>query len=404
VAGRYARSGQDAFVPKIGDLAGAIRWLRSRDVKDSDIAKLLKTSPSHLRTIVARQRKKSDSNRVQSSLHEDLDSFHSLTQAPSPEIRDHLGIRPEQDSVSLDRRGWQRLSQLEEDVERLGQAMWAGVRYGRAVSQLRAVTPTVGCISHIERVRLLARLHQIMASIHLHVGRCQSAINASLLSLQASRVHYAESHQAGRRTALTQIAKTCLLISQAHLLRKEPNQAEHFLTLHCKASEANDAEIGADALRQRGAVRFQIGSFDQARRYFRQAAETFARKIDQGEESGEHKIPDIGNRQTNVLPPYNWDGKYGALELVNTMPQGTGEDGLRFSNNVVWAAATGLSTDDSRIHRDVYELLRTHGTVVQGFAHQATVFYLLQLAPELPFALRRDFAHLAMYVNVLKDL
>lgn len=262
----------------------------------------------------------------------------------------------------------------------------------------------LGYASHVQRVRLLARLHRLKATSYVHIGHSWSAIRAGLLSLQASRIHYAESGEAGRRAALTQIAATALLVSQAYLLRREPLYAERFLLLHWQASEANKAAIGADALRQRGAARFEQSSFEEAARYYRQAAEAFSRKIDEGEEEGEHKILDLGFRQANVLPPGNWDGANGALELIAAMPRAAGEEALRFSNNVQWGVAAGFCTDDAHIHQDAYELLVKHQHAAEGFGQQGTVSGLFELAPKLPLSLRPSFVRFALYANALKDL
>jgi hypothetical protein len=342
MAGRYRRFGADASDPKCADLAEVILWLRGHNFENSDIAALLGISSSHLRVILTRARQRGPKVLRDPVLLEGIDDLDgSLIQTPSAAVRRLLGLRNEEDSVGLNRRSWARLSDLEASIDSLGLDLWNHLPYGEALALVTGIRPRFGWSSHVARVRLLARLHHLKSMSYLHVGRSWSAIQAGLHALQAARVHYAESHKPGRSAALKQMAATALLISQAYLLRHEPLQASRFLRLHWQASEANGEQIGADGFRQRGAAMFQQQFYSEAARYYRQAADAFARKLDEGQETGEHKLLDLSFRQANVLPPGNWDGEHGALELMAIIPTGAGEEALRFSNNARWAVAAG---------------------------------------------------------------
>jgi hypothetical protein len=389
------------LAPNVAGIASAIAWLRDHDVPAKRIAGILGIKEGHARQLAFRAqwrvRGVTAAAILESQLRPPVGPF-----GPVPdELRSRLKVRPKIESwtVRPNPASRRRLNELEEKVEKLGAMFWSGVRHGRGIHRFREVLIEIGRPAHYRRIRILARVRQLLAETYAHVGYSASALEEALTSLLLSRTAYDESQDAHD---LEQFAKTTLIVSQTHLLRYEPEQAARYLDLHRDARARISQPLGGEYFRQRGAVAFQSGgeADEEARRNFQSAMTVLAETIEYGQLKEQYEVLNIGTRQMNLLGKVNWEG---AMELadymIHTLPPGE----IHISMNVNWAAACGLSTDSPRANLAAAELLDQYRAASVGFGHQATVAWLLSLSPALPRQIRAAWVRRALYENTFKD-
>ena len=292
-----------------------------------------------------------------------------------------------------------RVEQLESQVERLGVEFWSGVRHGVGLKRFRDILIQIGRPADYLRIRILARVRQLLAETYAHAGYSSSAIKEGLISLLLSRAAHQSS---GEAVDLERFAKTALIVSQGHLLRSEPQRAAHYLDLHQAARVRIGAPLGGEYFRQRGVVAFQAGPDGDAesRKNFEQAMIVLADTIEYGRPKKLHEVLNIGTRQMNLIGKVNWDG---AAELVSYMVKTLPPGDIHVSMNVNWAAACAFTTDSPKAHQDASDLLDTHRAASAGFGHQATVAWLLSITPALPEQIRPVWVRHALYENTFKD-
>jgi hypothetical protein len=302
-------------------------------------------------------------------------------------------------TVRLNPEGRKRLDELEERVERLGAAFWAGVRHGSGINRIHDLLIEIGRPAHIRRVRILARIRYILAETYAHAGYSSSAIEQALTSLLLSRAAYHDSHDP---YDLGQFARAALIVSHSSLLRHEPQRAAHYLDLHGAALERIEEPLGAEYLRQRGAVAFLAGTAadDEARENFRSAMTALESLVENGRHKEPYEVLTIGQRQANLVGDVNWEG---ALELVDYMRTTLSPGAIQIIMNVNWAAACGLSIDSPRVNQEALDLLAQNREASVGFGHQATIARLLELSPALPPRIRRDWVRYSLYQNTFRD-
>lgn len=291
------------------------------------------------------------------------------------------------------------LDDLEERVEQLGVEFWSGVRHGVGVGRLREILEDVGRPAHFRRIRILARIRQLLAETYAHVGYSRSAIEQALTSLLLSRTAYEESQDPHD---LEQFARTALIVSQSHLLRQEPVRATHYLDLHMGARSRIGQPLGGEYFRQRGIVAFQSGkqADDEALRNFTRAMTVLAETVEYGRPRQEHEVLNIGTRQMNLLGKVNWDG---SRELVQHMLAKLPPGDIHICMNVNWAAACGFCIGIPQADREASKLLDRYRETTAGFGHQATIAWLLSLSPVVPAKHRADWVRRALYENVFKN-
>jgi len=387
--------------PHVSGIASAVAWLRDHDVPAKRIAEILGITEVHARQLAFRGQWRIRRSRVpallESQLRPPADPF-----GPVPdELRRILKVRPKIDSwtVRLNPNSRKRLNDLEEQVEQLGAAFWSGVRYGTGIHRFRDVLSEIGRPAHYRRIRVLARVRQLVAETYAHVGYSSSALEEALTSLLLSRSAYDESQDPHD---LEQFAKTTLIVSQTHLLRYEPQQAAYYLNLHRDARARISQPLGGEYFRQRGAVAFQSGrdADEEARRNFQLAMATLAETVEYGRQKERYEVLNIGTRQMNLLGKVNWEG---AIELHDYMIKTLSSGEIQISMNINWAAACGFSTDSPQANLAASELLDRYREASAGFGHQATVSWLLSLSLALPRKIRPDWVRRALYENTFKD-
>jgi len=387
--------------PRVAGLASAVAWLRDHDVPSRRIAGSLGITETHARQLAFRGqwrlRPATAFPLLEAPMMSPADPFGVVVN----DLRESLKIRPSIESwtVTLDRAGLRRLDELEDRVEQLGSSFWSGVRHGTGVVRLRAVLEEIGRPAHYRRIRILARVRQLLAETYAHAGYSLSAIEQALNSLLLSRAAFEKS---GEFYDLEQFAKTALIVSQAHLLRYEPDRAAHYLDLHRAARIRIGCPLGGEYFRQRGAVAFQSGpeADDEACRNFASAMAILAETVEYGRLKERYEVLNIGTRQMNLVGKVNCEG---ALELVDYMVKTLPPGEIHISMNVNWAAACGFSTDSPRQNQAASELLGHYRDASVGFGHQATVAWLLGVTPALPPRIRPLWVRRALYENTFKD-
>lgn len=387
--------------PQVAGLSSAIVWLRDHDLPAKRIAEILGIKNLHARQLAFRGQWRVRRADVPAFLEHPLrppaDPFGEVPDG----LREKLKIRPNMDSwtVRLNPAGRVRLNVLEDRVEQLGAAFWSGVRHGVGIDRFREILIEIGRPAHYRRIRVLARVRQLLSETYAHAGYSLSAIEQSLTSLLLSR---AACHESGESHDLDQFAKTALILSQAYLLRQEPESAAYYLDLHRDARDRIGAPLGGEYFRQRGVVAFQSGkAFDEeARRNFLRAMTTLAETVEYGRVKQHYQVLNIGTRHMNLLGPVDVDSAFDLVDyMVITLPAGE----IPISMNVNWAAACGFSTDSPHAHQDAINLLHQYREASVGFGHQATVAWLLSLTPSLPRNVWPDWVRYALYENTFRD-
>jgi hypothetical protein len=386
-----ARSATLPLTPKVAGLASTVAWLRDHDVPAKEIAALLGITETHARQLAYRG---------QWRLRDNSPPVDAISPV-SDEVRESLKIRPKIESwmVKLNPAARTRLTDLEVRVEQFGAGFWSGVRFGAGITQLRELLVEIGRPAHYRRIRLLARVRQILAETYAHAGYSSSAIEQARTSLLLSKAAYDEKQEP---YDLEQLAKTALIASQSHLLRYEPKQSTHYLDIHRDAAARIGQPFGGEYFRQRGVVAFQSGkdADNAALQNFGQAMTELAVTVEYGPPKEPYEVLNIGTRQINLLGKINWEGAQELLDyMVATLPAGA----IHIPMNVNWAAACGFSTDSPGANTAASELLDRYRQASVGFGHQATVMWLLSLSPALPRQIRADWVRQALYENTFKD-
>jgi hypothetical protein len=386
----------DSFVPEISGFADSMAWLRQRDVSAREIGDFFGTTAVNVRQIIWRYAPSRKITVVHPFLSEPLSDAAGIYQPVPKFLRKMLGIRDHEDSVILDRSAKRRLRQLEDQVEQLGGEFWSGVRYATGLRRFAELLPKVGYSAHHERIRLLARIRQLIAETHLHSGRTASAINEGLSSVHLYRTAFQESDW---KDDLQGLGRSARLISQAFLLRHRPDMALHYLDIHQRASHAAGVEPRPEYYHQMAIAAFQEREDEFAPANLLIAMQKLRDTLDYGIPKREHEIRDIGERALNLIRG-NWES---SSQLLDYMLKHYPPDDIHISINVAWTAACGLTSTDSKRHARALDLLERHREAAMGFGRQVSIFRLLSLAPRLPAALRPDWVRRSLYANAFAD-
>jgi len=309
-----------------------------------------------------------------------------------------LSIRNQPYKLEFGRARKQALDRLEEAIEERGIHFWDNVRFGEGIEPLMLLQQEAGFPSHFRFVRALARLRQLTAETHLHLGFARSAITEGLESVQLSRFAY---HDSGDDSFdLTQLAKSALLVSQAHLLRLDSVESTKYLDLYKAATTRASAKPGAEYYRQRGTNLFQQNEDLMARDCFQKAAERLSETQDYGRDRMQHEVWNIGRRQIQALGTPDWDG---AQELFAHMREHLALGEIHISMNLNWMVAVAFSTDSNSAQTEAIELLDKYASASEGYGHQRTIARLLRMTPDLKPKDQKPWVRRALYENAFKN-
>jgi len=382
---------KESFRLRVSALATAMGWLRDHNLSAERIGALFGITGNHVRVLLHRwenQQRKARFSTLRATITTPEDTFEKKV---DPAVRKLLRI-PEE--VEAD--DGSDLSKVEEGIEQLGVNFWGSVRYLEGVAQIRKMIQQMGRPTHLERLRHLARLRHLLAETHLHAGFTATAIQEGLHSLNISRTLYQEWEEP---LDLERISSISLILSQAYLLRAEPDEARFYLDICCQADERLGSKVDPDCLRQIGVYHFQKNKFDEARIFFERAGEAMRGRIVYGRETQEYEILSSSVRHINLIAPGQWPDWDDARELLQYMMRRLPPDDLHISQNVNWTVACGLSTDSPKEHAEAMQILNRHQDAAKGYGHQTTVAKLLSLTLDLPPALHPLWAKKALYLN-----
>jgi len=268
----------------------------------------------------------------------------------------------------------------------------------QAAVELNQLRPYLADPRNESLSRLLAQLHCHKAWFFTHAGWSWSSIReANEAYLRAVDLY----RRTNSSAELQLIADAALIASNSHLNRSEPFQAQRALRLAAAARERQAAYLNEEYYRQFAVSNLQAMNDPEARRAFAKA-ETVMRE--RGHMENDVSVLLSTRRQANFLPPVNWDGKGGALEVFNSVTRQFPEHSNEFNIAVSWTAACGFSIDSPSANLKAQELVERHCINASRFGHRATVVSLLRLAPQLPKALRADFVRFAVHQNAFGGL
>ena len=380
----------------------SIHWLRKHDVPASDLANWFATNTNHIHLLSHRGSALSTKQVIIPFLY---NSARSPLEHPAPtdhHLRRLLGIRPQEDHVVLDSEEKRHLEAMEVMTEMAASRFWGGVRFEEGISKFEEILKQTRYPIQHRRIRLRARLRQLIAETHVHAGHSASAIWEGILSLHLYRIAYHEQPVNIRdKSDLENVGRSARLISQAYLLRHDPVNAKRFLDVHAAVCAALNKEMRPEYYGQMATVAEQEGNQDEAARTFYSQAEAALKCVaDYGKFKEQHEIWDIGRRRSNLLEPVNWDGSQEMLQVaLEKYPIGD----IHRAINVNWTAACGFCTDSAKAHCRAIEILSEHPLLSDGFGREATVYRLLRLAENLPAKLRGQWARSVLYENALRD-
>src|SRR5438034_4028988 len=290
---------KQSFEPILSDLGPAIAWLADKGIPATRLAALLGTSPGHIRLLAYRARHKIIGQDLPTSIDYPFDV------EPSSALREKLGIRPHPDEVILTRKKRAAMDLLEQEIKTRVLSYSSEYRFVEGAASLRALRPLVGYAANARLIGLHAELHKQTAWFCVHSGLAASALKEAEKAIELAAV--ARFEAGARRSSngyMQQAIDASLIASQALLIAHQPGAALRYLDLACHASEGIRIPIGSDQLRQRGDAYFQLKIDDEARKFYRQAAETMQRL---GEARNEAHVLMYGPRQSNLLDPLDWD-------------------------------------------------------------------------------------------------
>lgn len=385
--------------PPPAGLDTAIAYLlRAERVSGRNLAYLFETNAKHIYVLAHRGAQVAAKEVAYPFLRVPLSLPSGFQDPVSPSLRQRLGVRLHEDSVVLDASEKRRLADLELRVESAAANFWPGVRYEQGLGRFKDFMQEIGYPARHERIRLWARLHQLLCETHVHSGRSSSAITEGLTSLHLYRVAQQES---GWKSDLALIGLCARLISQAYLLRREPKEALHYLKIHELACAAAGVKVRPEYHHQLGTVAFQLEDYEAARPHYEIAARELAETEDHGRPRREREVLDIGKRHLILLQPIDWgDATAFFAGMKKDWPAGD----IHVSIGLNWTAACGFCTDSRSVQVQADELLHEHQDAAAGYGQQATAYRLLTLTTRLPARLRRKWARHVLYENAVRDL
>jgi hypothetical protein len=376
---------EQRFVLTLPQFAPAMAWLDFHDIPRSVIAALFHVTEPHVSVLV--HRAKCRARRNDAPLQIESVSFQTVVNRP-PTFEESEPVRIRRQALNPD----EIRTRMEYIVRRNSQAY----TFLRGVAELDKLRPHLGDPKNEVLLRLLAQLHCHKAWFFTHAGWSRS-------SIEAANEAYLSALELYRRTRahdeLQIIADAALIASNSHLNRFEPVEARRALRLAAAVRETQSAYLNEEYYRQLAVTNLQAENDTDARRWFKKA---FRVMREQGHSDNDVSVL-LSTRQANLLPPVNWDGKRGALEILDSVRRHFPEHSNEFNIAVSWTAACGFSIDSPAANLQAQELIEHHCPYASRFGHRATVVALLRLVPQLPPALRADFVRFAVHQNAFAE-
>jgi hypothetical protein len=368
-----------------------IDWLMSvGGVASTRLGELFSTSPENIRRI-----KYFASRQFEPSL---ITFVPDLEMIPATAMHRGVGIRCHREILRRSEKPSRTTDWLEYQIDSQFESHRQQYRFLTGARSLLRLKQKLGHISEARRMALAGRLEQKIAWLLVHSGLVRSAIDHANLSLWLLQSSY---YRLRRAETVREFIKTSLIASQGNLLAGRPAAALQVLDVMRDACRHIGAEPGSDFHRQRGVAFFQLGS-----RHDGEATDCFAesqRQMRKLGEGGEAAALMTDKRYASLLrkPEPEWEG---SLEVHEAAAGTFSADSLEVAMTRHWAVACGLLTGDGRIRQSALDLLEANREPVDRFGHQATVFKLLSMTPELglPRGLEAIWIRKALYQNIFR--
>ncbi len=375
---------------RLSQFGPALEWLMKRGVSADRLSSLFATTAENIRVIVFRAR---HAEALEARVQVALDT------QPTAALAARLGIRPQFDEVVTTRVSDRKIEWLSAEIDNTFHRYAGAYEFDLGVTALRQLIAQIGYAGNARRIALLAQLHQHMAWLLVHGGRCSSASNEAAISRDLWRVAYHGSvskHDA--REYASGFVQAALIGSNAFLMMRRPDDALGILDTAEHAAESIAAPIGSEMHRQRGVALFQAGDNERAASEFERAAATMERL---GEAQTPAQVLMTGARHTNLVRDHDWDR---AQKLIAISSASFGEQSLEFSMALHWSCACGLLIDSPAATRQAIELLAAAPPPPSQFGHQATIRKLLAITRDLGFdhRLRAMWVRRALYENAAR--
>jgi len=377
------------------DYSSAIRWLVERGVSRDLIARYFKKTPASIPIIAWREKSglgPKSFSLVRSELDQTGAEADSLLDATGKELK-----ATKRSLLDLEEPP-ARIRDLEEEIDDFGSRFWRKVRNHSGIRELGLILRRISLPGedNLPLLRARARILHLTTEIYLHAGYSRTAL---IYGKQAYRLLDAIYRASLARSDLERIAKLCLLISQAFIIRQEFGAAERWLERSRKAFEAASVNvIDPEYLRQLAMVQIKRKNIDQAVINLRKAGELLP---EYQKNATDAQVRDISERFLNFFGEKpDWEA---AFELKDYALKNWPEYDIHRAINVNWAASVALSTDSPEAHQKAEELLKAYGHLSKGFLHQETRTFLLKLTPELPKELWADWVQFCLNYNAFRN-
>jgi len=375
------------------DFGGAINWLYRRGVSPETIAELFGQKPESIPVIAHRERKQKNRRRARRVL-EDASEVASASEEflirdtdnkPSP-LNPYARDLP---SPSV--------AELEEEVADFEKVFWAKVANAQGRRELGLLLRKVGWRSteNVILGRLSARIRHLRAELEVHAGNSTSALEAGIIAYREQEAVYRATLD---KHDLHRLGKTCLLISHSHIRRHDWQDGLAWLRRANAAFEIAGLGVDPEYHRQLATVAARRGDEDAAIKNYELARDLLPIYKPS---APTHEVRDVGERSLNLMGrQVKWEA---AFELKDEARRSYPAYDIHHAINVNWAAAAGLSSDSPEAQNRAVKLLEDEGHLSDGFAHPATVTFLLKMTPALPAKLRRNWARFASSYNAFRN-
>jgi hypothetical protein len=380
---------------KLSGFAPAISSLLALGVPASRLAELFGTNANHIHVLAHRGREARGQKAPAVTTAPSKAIADSSADGAVLEAKQALRIRAEEDGVELTPRKAAKLEWLEAQMEEITSTGRATYQFLRSARQLRALAPYIGYPSESNRLRLAAKLHQLLAWFYSHSGLSSSSIAEAEYSTRLFEIVH---HNTDDKDSLRELGGSCLIASNSRLIQGQAQTAITTLNLSGEATMAARVALNSEYFKQRGVALFQAGQDEQAKASFERAMETIP---DDDAKYGTMTLKMAGDRHLNLIakPFPEVDDQ---LVLLEEAKQVYGPESLEASMCVHWAAACLLCTDSRHAESLALHLIEENQSTAARFGHQATIARLLPIAAELPFNKRSLWVRIALYQNAFR--
>lgn len=374
------------------DYSGAIAWLHGHGIPEDLIANLFDVQPQSVRMIAWR-------------------SDQGLLTLPVKRVASDLVLAGERTDKLLNStkvesepqvpRTRTEVAQLEGEIDDFGAHFWEHVRNREGARRLGLLLRRVSRPRTLLLKRAAARLYHLLAELYVHAGFCRSSLHFGHRAYVAESLIFKETHS---RVDVNTIAKTCLLISLAFMLRSEFEEARVWILRSSQAFEAAGCRedsapyVDPELPRQLAIVQFHFGYIGLAQQNLRKAQQLLPLY---NRSATVAQVRDVGERFLNLVSEKaDWEAGFTLKDFaLDNWPQGD----IHHALNVNWAAAEALTSGSPEAERRALALLHEMDHLSIGYVQQETVTELLKMTANVPAHLRSSWVKFSLYYNTFRN-